>query len=74
MKTIRDIVEESVNEVETEYFSNESVNQRFSNVIDEYGEVDYDEMVSALIETTTHYSNSVLLTTLEKLSDEGRLN
>lgn len=74
MRDIIEIVQSSVNEVENEFLNNNTVKEHLRNVYDENGEVDFDVLLSALVEISTHYSNSVLATTLENLEKEGRLN
>ncbi|MEB8265145.1 hypothetical protein [Mammaliicoccus sciuri] len=67
------IVQESSEFVQNEFFSQEFFDSKMLETRDEYGEVDFEKVFSLVIEVCSGYSSTVLAETLERLAAEGYL-
>ncbi|MGW9905704.1 hypothetical protein ACUXJP_002464 [Staphylococcus cohnii] len=73
MSKYEDIVIESVNHVQSEFFTQEDVNSKMDEITDIDGNVDINALFSYIIELNTSYSATLLADTLERLSDNDLL-
>lgn len=73
MSKYEDIVIESVNHVQSEFFTQEDVNSKMNEITDIDGNVDINALFSYIIELNTSYSATLLADTLERLSDNDLL-
>lgn len=73
MSKYEDIVVESVNHIQSEFFTQESVDSKMEEITDIDGNIDTDALLSYIIELTTSYSATLLADTLERLSEKGLL-
>ena len=67
------IVQESSEFVQREFFSQEYFDSRMMETRDEFGDVDLEKVFSLVIDICTGYSSTVLAETLERLAAEGYL-
>lgn len=73
MSKYEDIVIESVNHVQSEFFTQEDIDSKMDEITDFDGNVDINALFSYIIELNTSYSATLLADTLERLSDNGFL-
>lgn len=73
MSKYEDIVIESVNHVQSEFFTQEDVNSKMDEITDIDGNVDINALFGYIIELNTSYSATLLADTLERLSDNDLL-
>ncbi|KKD23354.1 hypothetical protein XA22_07950 [Staphylococcus cohnii subsp. cohnii] len=73
MSKYEEIVIESVNHVQSEFFTQEDVDSKMDEITDLNGNVDINALFSYIIELNTSYSATLLADTLERLSDKGLL-
>ncbi|MEX5651161.1 hypothetical protein AB1J05_01445 [Staphylococcus cohnii species complex 1658] len=73
MSKYEEIVIESVNHVQSEFFTQEDVDSKMDEITDLNGNVDINALFSYIIELNTSYSATLLADTLERLSDNGLL-
>ncbi len=73
MSKYEDIVVESVNHVQSQFFTQEIVNAELDKLTDYDGNVDINGLFSYIVELTTGYSATLLADTLERLADNDLL-
>lgn len=73
MSKYEDIVIESVNHVQSEFFTREDIDSKMDEITDFDGNVDINALFSYIVELNTSYSATLLADTLERLSDNGLL-
>ncbi|CAM3016200.1 MULTISPECIES: hypothetical protein [Staphylococcus] len=73
MSKYEDIVIESVNHVQSKFFTQEEIDSKMDEITDFDGNVDINALFSYIIELNTSYSATLLADTLERLSDNGLL-
>lgn len=73
MSKYEDIVIESVNHVQSKFFTQEEIDSKMDEITDLDGNVDINALFSYIIELNTSYSATLLADTLERLSDNGLL-
>lgn len=71
MSDIYGIVATVLRDVNKELGTKEQMDKQFSNVTNEFGDVDYNRYAEAIIKVSTAISNNVLVETLETLEKKG---
>ncbi|MCE5089188.1 MULTISPECIES: hypothetical protein [Staphylococcus] len=74
MSEMYKIVSESVEEIQNDMLTPEKIQEQVNDAYDVNGELDFNKLFTVIMRISTAASNNVLLTTLEKLQDEGYLS
>ncbi|MCD8825394.1 hypothetical protein [Staphylococcus gallinarum] len=74
MSEMYKIVSESVEEIQNEMLTPEKIQEQVDDAYDADGELDFNKLFTVIMRISTAASNNVLLTTLEKLQEEGYLS
>lgn len=74
MSEMYKIVSESVEQIQNDMLTPEKIQEQVNDAYDVNGELDFNKLFTVIMRISTAASNNVLLTTLEKLQDEGYLS
>lgn len=74
MSEMYKIVSESVEKIQNDMLTPEKIQEQVNDAYDVNGELDFNKLFTVMMRISTAASNNVLLTTLEKLQDEGYLS
>ncbi|MCO4357969.1 hypothetical protein BU586_11165 [Staphylococcus agnetis] len=74
MSEMYKIVSESVEEIQNDMLTPEKIQEQVNDAYDVNGELDFNKLFTVIMRISTAASNNVLLTTLEKLQNEGYLS